>query len=158
MLWVFSKKFQEQFSFQAIMTSKSNKRIKQYSLNMIQRFLNFSIKDLFSKYEQLRKKFFFFTIWVSFHEHSQFTGQQGKGKAIPIILLYHYHSLHRHLGISRVITVESSPLHITCGRTRTGNLWFSERKWLTTNLRPREQGALIEPLAWWIIVRDQRNP
>ena len=60
MLWVFSKKFQEQFSFQAIMTSKSNKRIKQYSLNMIQPFLNFSIKDLFSKYEQLRKKSFFF--------------------------------------------------------------------------------------------------
>ena len=32
--------------------------------------------------------------------------------------------VHRHLDISRVITAESSPLHIASSRTRTGNLWF----------------------------------
>ena len=31
------------------------------------------------------------------HKHSQFTGQQEKGEAISLTLLYHFHSLHRHL-------------------------------------------------------------
>ena len=43
---------------------------------------------------------FFFSIWVFFHEHSQFTGQQGKGEAISLTPLYHFHPLHRHLDIS----------------------------------------------------------
>ena len=54
----------------------------------------------------------FFLVWVSFHEQSRFTGQQGKGKAISLIPLYHIHPLRRHLNISWVITSESSPLHI----------------------------------------------
>ena len=66
--------------------------------------------------------FFFFSIWVFFHEHSRFTGQQRKGEGIYLTLLYHFHPLHRHLDISRVITAESSPLHIAGSRTRTGNL------------------------------------
>ena len=41
----------------------------------------------------------FFCIWVFFHEHSQFTGQQGKGEAISLSPLYHFHLLHRHLDI-----------------------------------------------------------
>ena len=68
--------------------------------------------------------FFFFSIWVFFHEHSQFTGQQGKGEGIYLTPLYHFHPLHRHLDISRAITAESSPLHIAGSRTRTGNIWF----------------------------------
>ena len=68
--------------------------------------------------------FFFFSIWVFFHEHSRFTGQQGKGDGIYLTPLYHFHPLHRHLDISRAITAESSPLHIAGSRTRTGNLWF----------------------------------
>ena len=68
--------------------------------------------------------FFFFSIWVFFHEHSQFTGQQGKGEGIYLTPLYHFHPLHRHLDISRAITAESSPLRIAGSRTRTGNLWF----------------------------------
>ena len=43
---------------------------------------------------------FFFSIWVFFHEHSQFTGQQGKVEAISLTPLYHFHPLHRHLDIS----------------------------------------------------------
>ena len=66
----------------------------------------------------------FFSIWVFFHEHSRFTGQQGKGEGICLAPLYHFHPLHRHLDISRAITPESSPLHIAGSRTRTGNLWF----------------------------------
>ena len=68
--------------------------------------------------------FFFFPIRVFFHEHSQSTGQQGKGEGIYLTPLYHFHPLHRHLDISRAITAESSPLHIAGSRTRTGNLWF----------------------------------
>ena len=57
-------------------------------------------------------EFFFFSIWVFFHEHSRFAGQQGKGEAISLTPLYHFHPLHRHLDISLEITAESLPLHI----------------------------------------------
>ena len=68
--------------------------------------------------------FFFFSMWVFFHEHSRITGLQGKGEGISLTPHYHFHPLHRHLDISRAITAESSPLHIASSRTRTGNLWF----------------------------------
>ena len=74
------------------------------------------------------KKGVFFSIWVFFHEHSRFTGQQGKGKGIYLTPLYHFHPLHRHLDISRAITAESSLLHIAGSRTPL----VSERKLLTT--------------------------
>ena len=61
--------------------------------------------------------FVFFSIWVFFHEHSRFTGQQGKGEGIYLTPLYHFHPLHRHLDISQAITAESSPLHIAGSRT-----------------------------------------
>ena len=60
---------------------------------------------------------FLFSIWVFFYEHSRFTGQQG----VP---LYHFHQLHEHLHISRVINAESSPLHIDSSWTRTGTFGF----------------------------------
>ena len=68
--------------------------------------------------------FSFFSMWVFFHKHSRFTGQQGKGEGIYLTPLYHFHPLHRHLDISRAITAESSLLHIAGSRTRTGNLWL----------------------------------
>ena len=37
---------------------------------------------------------FFLSIWVFFHEHSRFTGQQGKGEAISLTLLYN--PLYKH--------------------------------------------------------------
>ena len=46
---------------------------------------------------------FFFSIWVFFHEHSRFTGQQGKGEAISLTPLCHFHPYHRHLDISQAI-------------------------------------------------------
>ena len=52
--------------------------------------------------------FFFFSIWVFFHENSRFTGQQGKGEGIYLTPLYHFHQLHGHLGISRAITARKS--------------------------------------------------
>ena len=67
---------------------------------------------------------FFFFIWVFFHEHSWFTGQQGKSEAISLIPLYHFHLFHRHLDISRAITAESSPLLIASSQIWTGNLWL----------------------------------
>ena len=54
----------------------------------------------------------FFSVWIFFYKYSRFTKQQGKGEAISIIPLYHYHPLHRQLGSSRAITAERSPLHI----------------------------------------------
>ena len=65
-----------------------------------------------------------FSILVFFHEHSRFTGQQGKGEAAFSTPLYHFHALHRNLDINLAITVESSPLQIASSRTQTGNLWF----------------------------------
>ena len=65
-----------------------------------------------------------FFFWVFFHEHSRFTGQHGKGEAIFLTPLYHFHRLHRHLDISLLLTTESSPLHIAISRTQTRKLWF----------------------------------
>ena len=66
--------------------------------------------------------FGFFSVCILFHGHSRFTGQQGKGEAICSTPLYHFHPFHRHLGISWVITAESSPLHIASNGTWPGNL------------------------------------
>ena len=66
----------------------------------------------------------FSSFWVFFHERSQFTEQQGKWEGTYLTSLYQVHPLHRHVDISRVITAESSPLHIASSQTRIGNLWF----------------------------------
>ena len=65
------------------------------------------------------------SIWVFFREQLQFTWQQGNMEAISITPLRHFHSLHRHLDISRAITAESSPLLIAISRNQTGNLSFT---------------------------------
>ena len=69
----------------------------------------------------ITRRLYFFSIWVSFHEHSRFTGE-----AIHLFncTLYNFHPLHRHLDISRAITAGSSPLRIASSRTRTRYLWF----------------------------------
>ena len=64
-----------------------------------------------------RSVFFFTTI----HESQDC---KGRGRAFFLTPHYHFYRFHRHLDISRVITAESSPLHIGSSRTRTGNLWF----------------------------------
>ena len=69
----------------------------------------------------------FFSVWVFLHEHSGFTEQQGKRKAIPAALLYLLHLLHKHLDNSQTITAESSLLHKPPSWTRTENLCFSSR-------------------------------
>ena len=43
------------------------------------------------EYPHLPLYLVFFSTWVFFHEHSQFTGQQGKGEAISLSPLYHFH-------------------------------------------------------------------
>ena len=50
----------------------------------------------------------FFSVWVFSHKHSRITGLQEKGEDISLTPHYHFHPLHRHLDISRVITAESS--------------------------------------------------
>ena len=78
--------------------------------------------------------FFFFSIWVFFHDHSRITGLQRKGEGISLTPLYHSHPLHKHRDISRVITAESSPLHIVTRDSYREPL-VSEHKSLTTKLR-----------------------
>ena len=73
----------------------------------------------------------FFYVWIFFHEHSQFTEQQGKREDISLTPFYHFHPLHRYLGISRANTAERSRLYIASSRKP---LVF-ERKSLTTKLR-----------------------
>ena len=68
---------------------------------------------------------YFFSVWVFFHVHSQFTGQQAKGEAIYLTPLYHFHLLHRHyLDISWVITADSSPQHTASSQAWTKKLLF----------------------------------
>ena len=62
--------------------------------------------------------------WVFLQDYSWITGLRGKGENISLTHHYHFHPLHRHLDISRVITEESSPLHIVSNHTWTENLWF----------------------------------
>ena len=63
---------------------------------------------------------YFFSIWVFFHEHSQFTGQQGKGEGIYLTPLYHFHLLHRHLDISRADC---------CRELTSAHSWQSDSNW-----------------------------
>ena len=73
-------------------------------------------------------------IWVFFHKHSRFPGKQGKERVFLLSPVYDFHPLHRHLDISRMITVEGSPLHILADRLKLEPL-ISESKSLTTKLR-----------------------
>ena len=68
--------------------------------------------------------FVFFSIWVFFHKLSRITVLQGKGEDISLTPHYHFHPLHRHLDVSRMIIAESSPPYIASSRTWTGDLWF----------------------------------
>ena len=74
----------------------------------------------------VKHSFINFSIWVFYHEHSRFTGQQGKEEAITLTPLYHFHLIH--LEISREITAESSPLHLASSRNQAGKPLISERK------------------------------
>ena len=69
---------------------------------------------------------FFFSTRVFFHEHSQFTWQQGKGEGTSLVPLYHFHPLHGRLSTGRAIAAGSSPQRIASSWTRTENL--SEHK------------------------------
>ena len=40
-----------------------------------------------------------------------FIGQKGKGDAISLTPLYHFHLLHRHLEVNQAITPDGSPQH-----------------------------------------------
>ena len=69
--------------------------------------------------------FFCFSTWLFFHEYSRFTGQQVKGEAISLFPFHHLHPLHRHLDISWLVAVKSSPLRIAGSWNRTWNLWYT---------------------------------
>ena len=91
----------------------------------LQRPSSLGEKNLFGWRTYVKKVcFFFFSIWVLFHEHLRITRLQGKVEGIPLTPHYRFHALHRHLDISQAITAQSSPLRIASSRTRTGNFCF----------------------------------
>ena len=100
----------------------------QYSrIHMILRWFPETSKkaiDVSYAKRNLKLVMIFFSIWVFFHKHSRFTGQQGKGEDISFSPLYHFYPLHRHSDICREITAVSMPLHIANSRTWIGDLWF----------------------------------
>ena len=67
---------------------------------------------------------FFFLSGFSFTNIDDSKDSQRKEESNSLILLYHFHPLHRHLDTSQAITTESSPLRIASRQTRTGNLCF----------------------------------
>ena len=90
---------------------------EEESLNIVNLLVRFNkTREIFPSV------FFFFSIWVFFHEHSQITGLQGKGEGISLTPHYHFHPLDRHLDIRQATTADSSNLHIASNRTRTENL------------------------------------
>ena len=107
----------------------------------------------------------FFSFWVSFNEHSRFTGQVGKIVAIYLTLLYHFDPLQRHLDISRVVVLESSTLNKDSSRTRTLNLRFPSGSHIPINYAPLVPLTLLllfkfydQPYAcrqeiwvWWLV-------
>ena len=64
---------------------------------------------------------FFFSIWVFFHEHSQFKGLQEKGDVISLTGLYHFYLLCSYLNKSPATKAETPLQHISSCRTRTRN-------------------------------------
>ena len=79
---------------------------------------------VYNKFQLKMYKGVFLSICVFFHEHSRITGMQGKGEGISLTPHYYFHPRHRHVDIGRVITAESSPLHIASSWIRTGNFCF----------------------------------
>ena len=55
---------------------------------------------------------FCFSTWVFFHEYWRFTGQLEKRDTISLSPLYHFHLVHRHLGISQEIIAKNSTLYL----------------------------------------------
>ena len=69
--------------------------------------------------------YFFFSIWVFFHEYSWITGLQRKGRGgVSLTPHYHLHLLHRNLDISWAITAESSPLYIPTQKSGIKQIQF----------------------------------
>ena len=72
----------------------------------------------------IRVIYIYFSMWVFFYQHSQITRLQRKGEGISLTPHYHLLLLQRQLDINLAITVQSWPLYINSGLTRTGNFWF----------------------------------
>ena len=73
----------------------------------------------------LRRDLFYFLFYLGFLLWTlTIHRQQGKGEAISLNPLYHFHSFYRQWDISRVIAADRSPLHIASSRTRTGSFCF----------------------------------
>ena len=68
-----------------------------------------------------KKVFVFYLGFLSRTLTNHRAAGEGEGISLPP---HYFHTLHRHLHISRVITAERSPLHIASSSTRVGNLWL----------------------------------
>ena len=77
------------------------------------------------KFEEVGRRHLFIFFYLGFLSRTS-TNHRTAGEigAISLTTHYHFHSLHRHLNISREIAAERSPLHIAGSRGRPGILWF----------------------------------
>ena len=66
----------------------------------------------------------YFLFRYSFTNIHDSQDNRGRGEAISLTPLYHFHPLHRHVDTSWTITAESSPLHIANTPSQTGDIWF----------------------------------
>ena len=70
-------------------------------------------------------RLWYFFIYVLFIRHSRITGQQGKDRGGILTTLHHFHPLHKHLDINRVVTAVFLPLHLFNKQTWIGNFRLS---------------------------------
>ena len=81
-------------------------------------FLSFTFLDILKNIKRNKEKpdkyliYYIFICFFFFQKHSKSTEQQGKGKAIPLTLLLHFHLLCRYFEINWTITGENSSRHI----------------------------------------------
>ena len=122
--------FKSLFNFKEICESDIQSEVCNLNSKKTGTFGNITTKVLKDSsenwiYEILGKQYFFFFSYLVFLSRTFMIHRTaGKGEAISLSPLYHFHQPHRHLDISRAITAGSSYLHIASSRTRTGYLWF----------------------------------
>ena len=111
--------------------TKPYQRINYDFFKVVKHVIRFSVYILRNFKIGLVFFFLFFSICVFFHEYSRFTGQQGKGEAISLSLLYHFYPFHRDLDIIGLHKKRSFPLRIFLVNVTksAGNCGFGHINW-----------------------------
>ena len=87
-------------------------RTKTQQLCYAQVHVRTSVEDRLMGHDHLSWVHSFFLFGFSFHEHSRFTWQQGKGEAVTLTPFYQLHRLHRHLDMRKSLTTKLRALGV----------------------------------------------